>query len=115
MYNFLASYYSNSFHFFERGNMLLMQLAFDRFKAGAQRHISSVADLRNSKIGVSRIGSGSYVMGLCSQTNKMAILRFTSPPFDNIPLQTFEKLRNGVNDGTVDSFYVGALYVEAVL
>jgi hypothetical protein len=27
-----------------------------------------------------------------------------STPFKNIPLQTFEKLRNGVNDGTVDFF-----------
>lgn len=27
-----------------------------------------------------------------------------SAPFENIPLQTFEKLRNGVNDSTVDFF-----------
>lgn len=27
-----------------------------------------------------------------------------STPFENIPLQTFEKLRNGVNDSTVDFF-----------
>jgi ABC-type nitrate/sulfonate/bicarbonate transport system substrate-binding protein len=28
----------------------------------------------------------------------------SAPPFEFIPLQTFEKLRNGVNDGTVDFF-----------
>lgn len=27
-----------------------------------------------------------------------------SPPFEFVPLQTFEKLRNGVNDSTVDFF-----------
>jgi hypothetical protein len=28
----------------------------------------------------------------------------SSPPFENVPLQTFEKLRQGVNDSTVDFF-----------
>ena len=31
-------------------------------------------------------------------------LTSSGPPFDSIPLQTFEKLRNGVNDSTVDFF-----------
>lgn len=31
-------------------------------------------------------------------------LSSSGPPFENIPLQTFEKLRNGVNDSTVDFF-----------
>jgi len=31
-------------------------------------------------------------------------LSSTSAPFENIPLQTFEKLRNGVNNSTIDFF-----------
>jgi ABC-type nitrate/sulfonate/bicarbonate transport system substrate-binding protein len=31
--------------------------------AGRDSNIKSVADLKNGKLGVSRIGSGSYVMG----------------------------------------------------
>lgn len=71
---------------------------------GAKRDINSVADLKNGKIGVSRIGSGSYVMGfvLADQNNWLSP---SSPnPFEVIPLQTFEKLRNGVNDSTADFF-----------
>jgi ABC-type nitrate/sulfonate/bicarbonate transport system substrate-binding protein len=30
---------------------------------GAKRDINSVADIKGGKIGISRIGSGSYVMG----------------------------------------------------
>ncbi|PVH84687.1 uracil-DNA glycosylase-like protein, partial [Cadophora sp. DSE1049] len=71
---------------------------------GAKRQINSVAELKNGKIGVSRIGSGSYVMGfvLADQNNWLSP---SSPnPFEVIPLQTFEKLRNGVNDSTADFF-----------
>ena len=71
---------------------------------GAKCDINSVADLKNGKIGVSRIGSGSYVMGfvLADQNNWLSP---SSPnPFEVIPLQTFEKLRNGVNDSTADFF-----------
>lgn len=71
---------------------------------GSKREINSVADLKNGKIGVSRIGSGSYVMGfvLADQNNWLSP---SSPnTFEVIPLQTFEKLRNGVNDSTVDFF-----------
>ncbi|KAK0101349.1 hypothetical protein ONS95_006524 [Cadophora gregata] len=71
---------------------------------GAKREINSVADLKNGKIGVSRVGSGSYVMGfvLADQNNWLSP---SSPnPFEVIPLQTFEKLRNGVNDSTADFF-----------
>ncbi|KAG4432786.1 hypothetical protein IFR05_011722 [Cadophora sp. M221] len=71
---------------------------------GSKREINTVADLKNGKIGVSRIGSGSYVMGfvLADQNNWLSP---SSPnPFQVIPLQTFEKLRSGVNDSTVDFF-----------
>jgi ABC-type nitrate/sulfonate/bicarbonate transport system substrate-binding protein len=71
---------------------------------GANRPISSVADLKNAKIGVSRIGSGSYVMGFVLADKQGWLSSSSSPPFENIPLQTFEKLRQGVNDSTVDFF-----------
>ena len=70
---------------------------------GSKRTISNISDLKNSKIGISRIGSGSYVMGFVL-ADKQGWLNPGSPAFENIPLQTFEKLRNGVNDGTVDFF-----------
>jgi hypothetical protein len=41
--------------------------------------------------------------GWLSSSSSTAITS-PSPPFENIPLQTFEKLRKGVNDGTVDFF-----------
>jgi hypothetical protein len=70
--------------------------------------IPSISSLRNSKIGVSRIGSGSYVMGfvLADQQGWLssATSTETKPPFENVPLETFEKLRNGVNDSTADFF-----------
>ena len=71
---------------------------------GAKRSISSVADLKNGKIGVSRIGSGSYVMGFVLADQQGWLSSSSSPPFENIPLQTFENLRQGVNDSTVDFF-----------
>ncbi|KUJ17462.1 uracil-DNA glycosylase-like protein [Mollisia scopiformis] len=72
---------------------------------GAKRDINSIADLKNGKIGVSRIGSGSYVMGfvLADQQGWLSSDPSTQP-FEFIPLQTFEKLRNAVNDSTADFF-----------
>ncbi|KAI9744263.1 MAG: hypothetical protein M1818_002415 [Claussenomyces sp. TS43310] len=73
---------------------------------GAKRDIGSIADLKKSKIGVSRVGSGSYVMGfvLADEQGWLSSSTSGSPPFEVVPLQTFEKLRNGVNDGTADFF-----------
>jgi len=70
---------------------------------GAKRDINSVADLQNSKIGVSRIGSGSYVMGFVL-ADQNGWLKSGTKPFEFIPLQTFEKLRKAVNDGEADFF-----------
>lgn len=70
---------------------------------GSKRAIKSVADLKNSKIGVSRVGSGSYVMGFVLADGQ-GWLSETSEPFEVVPLQTFENLRKGVNDGTADFF-----------
>ena len=68
--------------------------------------------LKGKKIGVSRVGSGSYVMGFVlaetlgwlSNSNPGDSGEKTTPPFEVVPLQTFEKLRQAVNDGTADFF-----------
>jgi ABC-type nitrate/sulfonate/bicarbonate transport system substrate-binding protein len=71
---------------------------------GAQRNeIQSVSDLKDSKIGVSRIGSGSYVMGTVL-ADQQGWLTPGTAPFTFKPLESFAKLRDGVNDKTVDFF-----------
>ncbi|KOS18411.1 hypothetical protein ESCO_000680 [Escovopsis weberi] len=69
---------------------------------GAQREdIQSVEDLRGSKLGVSRIGSGSYVMGFVLADQHA----WPSPAFSSVvPLDTFERLRAGVNARAADFF-----------
>ncbi|KAK9475290.1 uncharacterized protein V1510DRAFT_358443 [Dipodascopsis tothii] len=68
--------------------------------AGANRaDMQSRADLRGAKIGISRIGSGSYVMPFV-----LALQEGWSEPFDFKVLTNFKNLRDGVNDGTADAF-----------
>jgi len=72
---------------------------------GTLRDIARVEQLRGGKIGVSRIGSGSYVMPfvLADQLGWLDDKSGKSP-FEFVPLSTFEKLRAGVNDESVDAF-----------
>jgi hypothetical protein len=70
---------------------------------GSMRDISRVAQLRGCKIGVSRIGSGSYVMPFVL-AEQQGWLEGGEVPFEFVPLQTFDKLRQGVNDETIDAF-----------
>ncbi|KAH8664194.1 hypothetical protein BX600DRAFT_512256 [Xylariales sp. PMI_506] len=75
---------------------------------GAQRpEISSVSSLKGSKIGISRLGSGSQVMGyvLADQQGWLASDATLEQPYkDFVILQNFANLRNAVNDGTADFF-----------
>ncbi|KAI1818085.1 periplasmic binding protein-like II [Poronia punctata] len=76
---------------------------------GSQRpEISSTETLKGRKIGISRPGSGSQVMGyvLADQQGWLQPQSpQTQPPFSGfIPLQNFENLRRAVNDGTADFF-----------
>ncbi|KAK1750156.1 hypothetical protein QBC47DRAFT_125375 [Echria macrotheca] len=81
---------------------------------GAKRpEITSVDSLNGSKIGVSRIGSGSYVMGyvLADQQNWLlptaaagTTAESASPYSDFVVLNTFAKLREAVNSGEADFF-----------
>ncbi|KKA29711.1 hypothetical protein TD95_004170 [Thielaviopsis punctulata] len=72
---------------------------------GAQRpEISSVASLHNSKIGVSRIGSGSYVMGFVLADQQKWLVPGSAPYSDTVVLNNFANLRNAVNSGEADFF-----------
>ncbi|KAG9250941.1 uncharacterized protein F5Z01DRAFT_337672 [Emericellopsis atlantica] len=68
--------------------------------------ITSVQSLAGKKIGVSRIGSGSYVMGyvLADQQGWLASGGGKEPYADTVILNNFEKLRAAVNAGEADFF-----------
>lgn len=70
---------------------------------GAKRNdITSVSDLKGSKVGVSRIGSGSYVMSfvLADQQGWLA----SKEPFEVVPIGDFAALRKSVNEKSSDFF-----------
>jgi len=71
---------------------------------GAKRELEDVSQLKGRKIGVSRIGSGSYVMGFVLADQKNWLSPSGPAPFEFLPLQTFAALRKAVNDGTADFF-----------
>lgn len=72
---------------------------------GAKRELQDVKDLRDGRVGVSRIGSGSYVMSyVLADQQGWLDTSSGSPPFPVEPLNTFANLRDGVNNGTADFF-----------
>lgn len=73
---------------------------------GAQRpEITSVGSLKDSVVGVSRIGSGSYVMSYVLADQQGWLTSPEKSPYKEFKvLQTFDKLRAAVNDGTADFF-----------
>ncbi|CAI4213858.1 unnamed protein product [Parascedosporium putredinis] len=71
----------------------------------ARPEISSVQSLQSKKIGVSRIGSGSYVMGYVLADQQGWLTPANPEPWaDTVVLNTFENLRNAVNSGDADFF-----------
>jgi ABC-type nitrate/sulfonate/bicarbonate transport system substrate-binding protein len=73
---------------------------------GAKRGLN-VGDLaKGAKIGVSRIGSGSYVMPfvLADKRGWLAELGEGEQPFEFVVLDDFASLRAAVNDGRADAF-----------
>ena len=62
-----------------------------------------VKGLKGKKLGVSRVGSGSYVMGFV-MADKLGWLEESKTPFEVVALENFEGLRNGVKDGKADFF-----------
>lgn len=91
-------------------NMLISKLSPGwAISTGASRpEISSISSLRGSKIGVSRIGSGSYVMGyvLADQQSWLSSTSSTEggPFSEAVVLNDFATLRAGVNSGRADFF-----------
>jgi ABC-type amino acid transport substrate-binding protein len=72
--------------------------------SGSKRDdIKGTEDLKGKKIGVSRIGSGSYVMGFVL-ADQEGWLKKDEKPFENVVLDNFKNLRNGVNSGKADFF-----------
>ncbi|KAK4083015.1 uncharacterized protein Triagg1_1905 [Trichoderma aggressivum f. europaeum] len=72
---------------------------------GAKRpEITAVDSLKGGKIGVSRIGSGSYVMGYVLADKNGWLSPGAEPFSDTVVLNTFEKLRGAVNSGEADFF-----------
>ncbi len=73
---------------------------------GARRSkLTGVHDLKGKKVGVSRIGSGSYVMSFVLADQQGWLDTSTdSPPFPVEALGTFAELRDGVNNSTADFF-----------
>ncbi|KAF2963512.1 hypothetical protein GQX73_g10058 [Xylaria multiplex] len=72
---------------------------------GAKRpEIISLDSLKGSKIGISRLGSGSQVMGYVLAEREGWLSPPTAPYSDFVILQNFANLRNAVNDGTADFF-----------
>jgi ABC-type nitrate/sulfonate/bicarbonate transport system substrate-binding protein len=71
---------------------------------GVDRDVS-VDGLKDGKIGISRFGSGSYVMSFVLADQKGWLEgKAGQAPFEFAELSTFDKLRKGVNDGTADAF-----------
>ena len=62
-----------------------------------------VKGLKGKKMGVSRVGSGSYVMGFV-MADKLGWLEESKDPFEIVVLETFDKLREGVRTGEADFF-----------
>ncbi|TKA68858.1 hypothetical protein B0A49_06161 [Cryomyces minteri] len=71
---------------------------------GKDREFHDVGDLKGKKVGVSRIGSGSYVMPFVLADQHSWLRSDGHPPFEAVPLETFAKLRDGVNDKSADFF-----------
>ena len=73
---------------------------------GAKRQdVNSVEDLKGTKVGVSRIGSGSYVMSYVLADQKGWLdADSKKDPFEVVPIGDFAALRKSVNDETSDFF-----------
>ena len=73
---------------------------------GAKRdELKGVQDLKGKKAGVSRIGSGSYVMSfVLADQQSWLNTSSDSPPFPVEILNTFKNLRDAVNSGAADFF-----------
>lgn len=72
---------------------------------GADSAINGAQDLKGTRVGVSRIGSGSYVMSYVL-ADQHGWLETSKAPFDVVPLGDFKALRRGVNEGDSADFFM---------
>ncbi|KAI4745813.1 hypothetical protein E4T50_03789 [Aureobasidium sp. EXF-12298] len=72
---------------------------------GNKSSINDENELNGKRVGVSRIGSGSYVMSYVLADQK-GWLEKSKSPFEVVPLGDFKALRNGVNEGDKADFFM---------
>lgn len=72
---------------------------------GNKSAINNENELNGKRVGVSRIGSGSYVMSYVLADQK-GWLEKSKSPFEVVPLGDFKALRNGVNEGDKADFFM---------
>lgn len=75
---------------------------------GAKRsELQSVADLKGKKVGVSRIGSGSYVMSfVLADEHGWLDPTSSKDPFEVVPIGDFAALRKSVNEDKSSDFFM---------
>jgi len=73
--------------------------------AGSKSSINDVKELNGKRVGVSRIGSGSYVMSYVL-ADQHGWLQSSKSPFEVVPLGDFKALRHGVNEGDTADFFM---------
>ncbi|KAK4971828.1 hypothetical protein LTR66_011420 [Elasticomyces elasticus] len=71
---------------------------------GGKREIGGLGELKGKKVGVSRIGSGSYVMSFVLADQHGWLSSDAKTPFEVVPLGDFKALRGGVNGNEADFF-----------
>ncbi|KAI4853670.1 hypothetical protein E4T44_00686 [Aureobasidium sp. EXF-8845] len=72
---------------------------------GNKSSINDENELNGKRVGVSRIGSGSYVMSYVLADQK-GWLEKSKSPFEVVPLGDFKALRDGVNEGDKADFFM---------
>ncbi|PNS21118.1 hypothetical protein CAC42_3456 [Sphaceloma murrayae] len=72
---------------------------------GGKSHLNDASELNGKRVGVSRIGSGSYVMSYVL-ADRHGWLTPGKPPFEPIVLGDFKSLRAGVNEGNQADFFM---------
>ncbi|KAK6437805.1 hypothetical protein LTR95_005993 [Oleoguttula sp. CCFEE 5521] len=86
------------------GTYVQSKLRWGISTGGQREDVTGVAGLEARKVGVSRIGSGSYVMSYVL-ADQQGWLKPGEKPFEVVPLGKFDALRKGVSgDKTADFF-----------
>lgn len=68
--------------------------------------INSISDLQGRRVGVSRIGSGSYVMSYVLADQQGWLSPSSPKPFEVVPIGDFTALRQSVGDDATSDFFM---------